>query len=216
MRRCCESWRGTASYARWPVIAAVVLGGVPPVGYGQVGQLSLDTVQAGRFDYGKMWTFEYPPAQYFTTTYGFDADSAWFERARLSAVRIPGCSASFVSPHGLLATNHHCVRGSVARVTQPGETLLDSGFYGASLAAERPGSPAVTPELALVGLNFDRNIEGLTRDFIYLPERGRNIMVDVRAVRAALDQVYSTDRILAEIETGRLFATEGEAETVRH
>jgi hypothetical protein len=74
----------------------------------------------------------------------------------------------------------------------------------------------VTPELALVGLNFDRNIEGLTRDFIYLPERGRNIMVDVRAVRAALDQVYSTDRILAEIETGRLFATEGEAETVRH
>jgi len=77
------------------------------------------------------------------------------------------------------------------------------------------GSPAVTPELALVGLNFDRNIEGLSRDFIYLPERGRNIMVDVRAIRAALDGVYSTDRILAEIETGRLFATEDEAEAVR-
>jgi hypothetical protein len=77
------------------------------------------------------------------------------------------------------------------------------------------GSPAVTPELALVGLNFDRNIEGLSRDFIYLPERGRNIMVDVRAIRAALDRVYSTDRILAEIETGRVFVTEVEAEAVR-
>jgi len=77
------------------------------------------------------------------------------------------------------------------------------------------GSPAVTPELELVGLNFDRNIEGLSRDFIYLPERGRNIMVDARAIRAALDQVYSTDRILAEIETGRLFMTETEAEGAR-
>jgi len=105
---------------------------------GQVGRSDLDTARAGRFDSGKMWTFEYAPAQYFTTTYGFDANAAWFERARLSAVRIPGCSASFVSPNGLLATNHHCVRGSVARVTQPGETLLDSGFYATSLEQERP------------------------------------------------------------------------------
>lgn len=97
-----------------------------------------DTVEAGQFDYGKMWTFEYAPEKYFTDTYGFDANDAWFERARLSAVRIPGCSASFVSPNGLLVTNHHCVRGRVAQVSQPGETLLDSGFYAATLEEERP------------------------------------------------------------------------------
>jgi len=74
------------------------------------------------------------------------------------------------------------------------------------------GSPAVTPRLELVGLSFDRNIEGLSRDFIYLPERGRNIMVDTRAIRAALDHVYDADRIVLELQTGRLFATEEAAD----
>jgi hypothetical protein len=60
------------------------------------------------------------------------------------------------------------------------------------------GSPAVTRDLKVVGLNFDRNIEGLSRDFIYLPERGRNVMVDVRAIREALDVVYDLDRLLDE------------------
>ena len=129
--------RAFAGLGRTLLVAALVVGGVPLGSSGQVGQFDLDTVRAGRFDSGKMWTFEYAPAQYFTATYGFDANAAWFERARLSAVRIPGCSASFVSPNGLLATNHHCVRGSVARVAQPGETLLDSGFYATSLEQER-------------------------------------------------------------------------------
>ena len=97
-----------------------------------------DSVRAGRFDYGKMWTFEYPPSEYFTETYGFAADEDWFERARLSVLRIPGCSASFVSPHGLVVTNHHCVRGAVSGASRPGEDLLDNGFYAASLAEERP------------------------------------------------------------------------------
>jgi hypothetical protein len=74
------------------------------------------------------------------------------------------------------------------------------------------GSPAVTRELALVGLNFDRNVEGLTRDYIYLPDRQRNVMVDMRAVQAALDHVYDADRIVQELLTGRLFRTEQEAD----
>lgn len=103
----------------------------------QAGQTSLDTVRAGRFDFGKMWTFEYAPGDYFTETYGFEADDAWFERARLSVLRIPGCSASFVSPNGLVATNHHCVRGAIVRVTEEDESLLNDGFYATTLADER-------------------------------------------------------------------------------
>ena len=101
------------------------------------GTVELDTISAGRFDYGKMWTFEYAPRDYFTETYGFEADDAWFERARLSALRIPGCSSSFVSPNGLMVTNHHCVRGVIGRVARPGETLLDSGFVAWALEDER-------------------------------------------------------------------------------
>lgn len=100
-------------------------------------ELDPDTVHPGRFDTGKMWTFEYPPAEYFSSTYGFQATPEWFERARLSALRIPGCSASFVSPNGLAVTNHHCVRGGVTQVQRAGEDLLEDGFLAHSLAEER-------------------------------------------------------------------------------
>ena len=99
--------------------------------------VDLDTVRAGRFDYGRMWTFENPPTRYFSETYGFDADTSWFDRARGAALRIPGCSAALVSPHGLVVTNHHCIRGAIVRLGQPGENLLDEGFYAPSLTDER-------------------------------------------------------------------------------
>jgi len=96
-----------------------------------------DTLRAGRFDYGKMWTFEDPPSAYFTDTYGFAADAAWFERVRGAALRIPGCSAAFVSPRGLVVTNHHCIRDAVFELSRAGENLLEDGFYAATLQDER-------------------------------------------------------------------------------
>lgn len=99
--------------------------------------VDLDTVRAGPFDQGKMWTFEAPPVQYLQDTYGLRLDPAWFERARLGALRIPSCSASLVSPNGLVLTNHHCAREFVSQVTRPGETLLDDGFTAQNLADER-------------------------------------------------------------------------------
>jgi hypothetical protein len=131
-----SGWRAPRRAARYIILSAAVAGLVPGVAHAQ-GPLDPDTVEAGRFDNGKMWTFEYPPAEYFTETYGFEANDAWFERARMAALRIPGCSASFVSPNGLLATNHHCVRGVVSRVSGSGENLLDDGFYARTLEDER-------------------------------------------------------------------------------
>ncbi|HSG47318.1 MAG TPA: S46 family peptidase [Longimicrobiales bacterium] len=93
--------------------------------------------EVGEFDFGKMWTFENPPAEHFSSTYGFDASPEWFERARMAALRIPGCSASFVSPNGLVVTNHHCARGAISSVSREGENLLDNGFYARTLDEER-------------------------------------------------------------------------------
>lgn len=101
------------------------------------GGVELDTVRAGEFDFGRMWTFEYPPLDYLQQTYGLRPDSAWLRKARLGALRIPGCSASFVSSNGLVLTNHHCARDHVPGIALPGETLLDDGFYAATLEEER-------------------------------------------------------------------------------
>ncbi len=99
--------------------------------------VDLDTVRAGRFDQGRMWTFDNPPVDYFAETYDFSPDEEWFENARLGTLRIPGCTASFVSPNGLVLTNHHCGRNHATSVSRDGENILDNGFYAESLGEER-------------------------------------------------------------------------------
>ena len=101
--------------------------------------MNLDTVKAGKFDNGKMWTFEYPPMDYFSQAYNFEPDEAWFEHVRMSALRFANyCSASFVSADGLVMTNHHCARQSITQVTQEGEDLNANGFIAQTLQDERP------------------------------------------------------------------------------
>ena len=99
----------------------------------------LDTVKAGKFDTGKMWTFEYPPIDYFEEEYGFTADEDWFDHVRMASLKFATyCSASFVSEDGLIMTNHHCARQNVTKVTQEGEDLHKNGFISFTPEDERP------------------------------------------------------------------------------
>jgi hypothetical protein len=66
------------------------------------------------------------------------------------------------------------------------------------------GSPVVNQRLELVGLNFDRTIEGLVRDYLYAPERGRNVMVDARFIIESLTNVYKMDGLVTELTQGAL------------
>ena len=56
-------------------------------------------------------------------------------------VSLGGCSASFVSPQGLVITNHHCVYNSVAVNSTPERDLLANGFLAKTLAEEVPAAP---------------------------------------------------------------------------
>lgn len=87
---------------------------------------------------GTMWTFDHPPKEQFAAAYGFQPDAAWFDDVRMSALRFADyCSASFVSPEGLVMTNFHCGLDGVTAVTKPGEDLRKNGFYAATPADER-------------------------------------------------------------------------------
>ncbi len=57
-------------------------------------------------------------------------------------VAINGCSASFVSPDGLLVTNHHCVAGALQFNSTPENDILRNGF----LARERGQEIQATPD----------------------------------------------------------------------
>jgi len=100
--------------------------------------LDLDTVKAGKFDTGKMWTFEYPPTDYFKETYGFTPDNEWFKHVQLATLKFANyCSASFVSEDGLIMTNHHCARESVTEISKEGEDIHKDGFIAWDLSDER-------------------------------------------------------------------------------
>jgi hypothetical protein len=86
---------------------------------------------------GKMWTFDVPPLDYWAKRYNFHPTQAWLDHARLASGRLPGCSASFVSPDGLILSNHHCGRGCIESATRAGEDLLGNGFYAKTRDDER-------------------------------------------------------------------------------
>ena len=56
-------------------------------------------------------------------------------------VSLGGCSASFVSPQGLVITNHHCVFGSIQYNSTPENNLLIDGFLARELSQELPAAP---------------------------------------------------------------------------
>ena len=58
-----------------------------------------------------------------------------------AVVSLGGCSASFVSPQGLVVTNHHCIYGSVQYNSTPENNLLTDGFLAKQLNEEIPTAP---------------------------------------------------------------------------
>ncbi len=69
-------------------------------------------------------------------------------------VSLGGCTASFVSDQGLVATNHHCVYGSVQYNSTEDNNLLKNGFLAKSFKEELPATPGsriyVTEEITEV------------------------------------------------------------------
>ena len=56
-------------------------------------------------------------------------------------VSLGGCTASFVSPDGLIVTNHHCGYGALQYNSTPQKNLIVDGFLAKTRADELQGSP---------------------------------------------------------------------------
>jgi peptidase S46-like protein len=58
-----------------------------------------------------------------------------------AVISLGGCTASFVSPDGLIVSNHHCVFGSVQYNSTPQRDLITNGFLARTREEELPASP---------------------------------------------------------------------------
>ncbi|TLY71781.1 MAG: S46 family peptidase, partial [Gammaproteobacteria bacterium] len=83
-----------------------------------------------------MWTFHDFPQDLVKRQYGADISSAWLDRVRSATLRLSNCTASFVSPAGLILTNHHCAEGCLDEHSTSEQNLLRGGFLARSREQE--------------------------------------------------------------------------------
>jgi Peptidase S46 len=101
-----------------------------------------------------MWTFDNPPVKQLQEKYKFTPTQQWLDHLRLSSVRLnDGGSGSFVSPHGLLLTNHHVARGQLQKNSSAEHDYVRDGFYAAT-----PEEEMKSPDLEVNVLVSTENV----------------------------------------------------------
>jgi hypothetical protein len=103
-----------------------------------------------------MWTFDNPPLKLLQQKYNFTPSQEWLDHVRLSCVRLnDGGSGSFVSPHGLLLTNHHVARGQLQKNSTRELDYIQKGFFAATADLEMK-----SPDLEVNVLVSMENVTG--------------------------------------------------------
>jgi hypothetical protein len=83
-----------------------------------------------------MWTFDNLPRKQWKERYNFDPSQEFIDKIRLASPKVNNASAAFVSPDGLIATNHHVAAGYIAKVSTKERDLMMTGFYARTRAQE--------------------------------------------------------------------------------
>ena len=95
----------------------------------------LSSVPANFADEG-MWTFDNPPLKQWKERYNFEPAKEWLDNLRLASPKLPGASGAFVSPNGLIATNHHVASSIIAKLSTKERDLMKTGYYAKTKADE--------------------------------------------------------------------------------
>ena len=110
--------------------------------------LLLAAVAAGvaiRADEGMWMPQQIPQLAAKLKSLGFQGDPKAFAdltgQPMGAVVSLGGCTASFVSPEGLLVTNHHCVTGALQFNSTPQRDLLTNGYLAKTRDEELPAGP---------------------------------------------------------------------------
>ena len=84
-----------------------------------------------------MWTYNRLPLEQLKADHGFEPSVELLARLQKGSVRLNnGGSGSFVSPNGLVMTNHHVASDCIRKVSSEEKDYIADGFYAATRARE--------------------------------------------------------------------------------
>ncbi|MDP2915516.1 MAG: S46 family peptidase [Candidatus Aminicenantes bacterium] len=83
-----------------------------------------------------LWLFNMPPSSVLKAKYNFAITPEWLQHVQLASIRFGGASGSFVSPDGLVLTNHHVGQGAIQNLSTKDRDLMRTGFYARTRAEE--------------------------------------------------------------------------------
>ncbi|MCL1057456.1 S46 family peptidase [Shewanella gelidimarina] len=114
-----------------------------------------------------------------------------------AVISLGGCTASFVSPKGLVVTNHHCAYGSIQYNSTPEKNLLRDGFLAKSFGEELAATPGsrifVTEDVSSVTDKIKSGLESKTGNEFYqgIEQREKGLVAECEKEDGYRCQVYS-------------------------
>ncbi|MDC3211434.1 S46 family peptidase [Pseudoalteromonas distincta] len=135
-----------------------------------VATFSLSLASSAIADEGMWQPHQLPELESILKAKGLEIDvesiSKLTEFPMNAVISLGGCTASFVSPKGLVVSNHHCVYGSVQYNSTPENNILENGFLAKSPAEDLPATPGsrvyVTETVTNVTDKVNKGIEKLS------------------------------------------------------
>lgn len=129
-----------------------------------------------------MWTFDNPPVMQLKKKYHFAPTQEWLDHVRLSSVRLMnGGSGSFVSPYGLVMTNHHVAVGQLQKLSSQEHDYVATGFL-----AKTPEEELQCPDLEL---NLLVAMENITDRVQRVLRKDMNDKQALEAIKAEIARV---------------------------
>ena len=126
-----------------------------------------------------MWPFDSLPLATLKEKYNFEPTKEWLDHVRLGSVRFDtGGSGSFVSPNGLVMTNHHVALSTIQKVSTPEKDWVEPGFSARLYGSEVPGTDLTLRQLV--------EVKDITPDVLAVKADGGDVAAKLASLCEAL------------------------------